>query len=286
MRYDRLREVSVDRVAEAVKRLCIESNVNMPAELTAVLEQALVREESPVGRSILGQILENHRVAAEEAIPACQDTGITLVFLEIGQDVHLIGGDLYEAVNRGVSAGYIEGCLRKSVVKDPLFERENSGDNTPAVTYVEIVPGNNVRITVVPKGAGAENASALRMLPPHAGLEGVKRFVVETVEAAGADACPPYVVGIGIGGTFDRAPLLAKKALIRPLGTRHGDPRYAALEQDLLKEINRLGIGPQGLGGRVTALDVHVEIAPCHIASLPVAVNLGCHVNRVAGMTL
>ena len=286
MRYDRLREVSVDRVAEAVKRLCIESNVNMPAELTAVLEQALVREESPVGRSILGQILENHRVAAEEAIPACQDTGITLVFLEIGQDVHFIGGDLYEAVNRGVSAGYIEGCLRKSVVKDPLFERENSGDNTPAVTYVEIVPGNNVRITVVPKGAGAENASALRMLPPHAGLEGVKRFVVETVEAAGADACPPYVVGIGIGGTFDRAPLLAKKALVRPLGTRHGDPRYAALEQELLEEINRLGIGPQGLGGRVTALDVHVEIAPCHIASLPVAVNLGCHVNRVAGMTL
>lgn len=286
MGYGYLREISVDRVAEAVKRLCIESNVNMPAELTAVLEQALVREESPVGRSILGQILENHRIAAEEGIPACQDTGVVLVLLEIGQDVHLIGGDLSEAVNRGVRAGYIEGYLRKSVVKDPLFQRENSGDNTPAVTYVEMVPGNNIRITVVPKGAGAENASALRMLPPHAGLEGVKRFVVETVEAAGPDACPPYVVGIGIGGTFDRAPLLAKKALIRPLGARHDDPRYADLERELLDEVNRLGIGPQGLGGRVTALDVHVEIAPCHIASLPVAVNLGCHVNRVAGMTL
>lgn len=286
MGYGYLREISVDRVAEAVKRLCIESNVVMPTELTAVLEQALAREESPVGRSILGQILENHRIAAEEGIPACQDTGVVLVLLEIGQDVHLVGGDLSEAVNRGVRAGYIEGYLRKSVVKDPLFQRENSGDNTPAVTYVEIVPGNNIRITVVPKGAGAENASALRMLPPHAGLEGVKRFVVETVEAAGPDACPPYVVGVGIGGTFDRAPLLAKKALIRSLGARHDDPRYADLERELLDEVNRLGIGPQGLGGRVTALDVHVEIAPCHIASLPVAVNLGCHVNRVGGITL
>ncbi len=286
MGYGCLREISVDRVAEAVKRLCIESNVIMPPELTAVLEQALVREESIAGRSILRQILENHRIAAEEDIPACQDTGVVVVFLEIGQDVHLTGGDLFEAVNRGVRAGYIEGYLRKSVVKDPLFRRENSGDNTPAVTYVEIVPGNNIRITVVPKGAGAENASALRMLPPHAGLEGVKRFVVETVEAAGPDACPPYVVGVGIGGTFDRAPLLAKKALVRPLGARHGDPRYAALEQELLEEINQLGIGPQGLGGRVTAFAVHIETGPCHIASLPVAVNLGCHVNRVARTTL
>lgn len=283
---DRLREVSVDRIAEAVKNLCIEANVKMPVDLTLALKDALLREESPTGKGILEKVLENHRIALEEAIPACQDTGVAVVFLEIGQDVHLCGGDVVEAINRGVREGYTEGYLRKSVVKDPLFARENSGDNTPAVLHVTVVPGNRLRVTVMPKGAGAENASALRMLPPHAGVEGVKRFVVETVKAAGPDACPPYVVGVGIGGTFDEVTLLAKKALVRPLGSRHADPQYAALEGELVDEINRLGIGPQGLGGSVTALGVHIEVAPCHIASLPVAVNLNCNVSRVARAVL
>ncbi len=273
-----LRELHVSEIASAVKRLCVSANCNVPAETVAALERATQCEESPVGREVLRQILENHRIAREERVPACQDTGVALVFLEIGQDVHFTGGDLYEAINSGVRDGYVEGYLRKSMVADPLFERRNTGDNTPAVIYTEIVPGDRVRITVAPKGGGAENMSKLAMLAPAAGVEGVREFVVDCVREAGSNPCPPVVVGVGIGGTFDRVALLAKKALLRPVGSRNPVPAYAELELDLLARMNGLGIGPQGFGGRTTALDVHIETAPCHIASLPVAVNINCHV--------
>jgi fumarate hydratase subunit alpha len=273
-----LREIRVSDVTAAVKRLCISANCNVPGETIAALKRAVEEEESPVGREVLKQILENHRIAREEGVPACQDTGVALVFLEVGQDVHFVGGDLYEAINDGVRQGYIEGYLRKSLVNDPLFKRVNTGDNTPAMIYTDIVPGTGLRITVAPKGGGAENMSGIAMLPPAAGVEGVKKFVVERVQKAGSNPCPPVVVGVGIGGTFDRVALLAKKALLRPVGSHNADPLYAELERELLTEVNRLGIGPQGFGGRTTALAVNVEYAPCHIASMPVAVNLNCHV--------
>ncbi|MEW6227749.1 MAG: fumarate hydratase [Bacillota bacterium] len=265
-------------VTSAIKKLCISANCNVPRETIAALESAVETEESPAGREILEQILENHRVAREEGVPACQDTGVAMVFLELGQDVHLVGGDLYEAVNEGVRQGYTEGYLRKSLVNDPLFKRVNTGDNTPAMIYVDIVPGEDLKITVAPKGGGAENMSGLAMLAPAAGVDGVKQFVVEQVRKAGSNPCPPIIVGLGIGGTFDRVALLAKKALLRPAGSRNPDPMYAELEGELLAEVNKLGIGPQGFGGRTTALAVNIETAPCHIASLPVAVNINCHV--------
>jgi len=273
-----LREVNVADVRAAIEKLCVSANCNVPRETIAALERALENEESPVGREILKQILENHRIARDEGVPACQDTGVAMVFVEVGQDVHFVGGDLYAAINDGVRQGYTEGYLRKSIVNDPLFRRVNTGDNTPAVVYVDIVPGTQVKITVAPKGGGAENMSGVAMLTPAAGVEGVKRFVVERVEKAGSNPCPPVVVGVGIGGTFDRVALLAKRALLRPVGSHNPDPMYAKLEEELLTEINKLGIGPQGLGGRTTALAVNIEYAPCHIASMPVAVNLNCHV--------
>lgn len=266
------------QVTSAIKKLCISANCNVPRETIAALESAVETEESPVGKEVLKQILENHRIAREEGVPACQDTGVAMVFLELGQDVHLVGGDLYEAINEGVRQGYTEGYLRKSLVNDPLFKRVNTGDNTPAVICVDIVPGANLKITVAPKGGGAENMSGLAMLAPAAGVEGVREFVVDRVRKAGSNPCPPIVVGVGIGGTFDRVALLAKKALLRPAGSRNPDPMYAELERELLAEINKLGIGPQGFGGRTTALAVNIETAPCHIASLPVAVNTNCHV--------
>lgn len=273
-----LREVSVAEVTSAVRRLCISANCNVPREAIAALERALETEESPVGREILKQILENHRIAREEGVAACQDTGVAMVFVELGQDVHLTGGDLYEAINEGVRQGYKEGYLRKSLVADPLFKRVNTGDNTPAMIYIDIVPGDDLKITVAPKGGGAENMSALAMLTPAAGVEGVKSFVIEQVKKAGPNPCPPIVVGVGIGGTFDRVAVLAKRALLRPVGSHNPDPMYADLEKELLGEINKLGIGPQGFGGRTTALAVNIEFAPCHIACMPVAVNLNCHV--------
>ena len=273
-----LREVSVAEVTSAVRRLCISANCNVPREAIAALERALETEESPVGREILKQILENHRIAREEGVAACQDTGVAMVFVELGQDVHLTGGDLYEAINEGVRQGYKEGYLRKSLVADPLFKRVNTGDNTPAMIYIDIVPGDDLKITVAPKGGGAENMSALAMLTPAAGVEGVKSFVTEQVKKAGPNPCPPIVVGVGIGGTFDRVAVLAKRALLRPVGSRNPHPMYADLEKELLGEINKLGIGPQGFGGRTTALAVNIEFAPCHIACMPVAVNLNCHV--------
>jgi len=273
-----LREIHVRYVTQAIKRLCTSANCNVPAETIAALQRAAETEESPVGREVLRQILENHRIAREEGVPACQDTGVAMVFLEVGQDVHFVGGDLYAAINEGVRQGYTEGYLRKSLVNDPLFKRVNTGDNTPAMIYVDIAPGTSVKITVAPKGGGAENMSGIAMLAPAAGVEGVKKFVVECVQKAGSNPCPPLVVGVGIGGTFDRVALLAKKALLRPVGSRNPDPAYAKLEEELLTEINKLGIGPQGFGGRTTALAVNIEYAPCHIASMPVAVNLNCHV--------
>lgn len=274
----RVREIHVSEITGAVADLCSRANSDLPEENLRRIEACLAAEESPLGRVILGKILENHRLAKSEGAPACQDTGVAVVFLEVGQDVHIAGGSLTEAVDEGVRRGYRDAYLRKSVVADPVFERKNTGDNTPAVLHTAIVPGDKLTITVAPKGAGAENMSALAMLKPADGLAGVKDFVVDVVRRAGPNPCPPVVVGVGIGGTFDLVACLAKRALVRPMDSRHPDPRYAALEMELLAEINKLGIGPQGLGGRVTAMDVHIETRPCHIASLPVAVNLHCHI--------
>lgn len=271
--------IDTNEITATVARLCQESCFELEADVRAALSNARDREESPVGREILDQLLVNADIAEQERIPICQDTGILVVFLEMGQDATIVGGDLYAAITEGVRLGYTEGYLRKSVVKSPL-ERVNTGDNTPPVIHCRIVPGDRLRITVAPKGAGSENMSTLKMLKPAQGLEGVKEFVIETVSAAGPNACPPLTVGVGIGGTMEKAALIAKEALLRPLGKSNPDPAAADLEADLLTEINKLGLGPMGLGGRVTALAVHVEIYPTHIASLPVAVNINCHASR------
>lgn len=242
-------------------------------------KKAYEEEISLTGKEILQQLIKNAEIAHEEKVPMCQDTGYAVIFMEVGQDVRIEGGDLYEAINEGVRKGYTEGYLRKSIVGHPL-ERKNTGDNTPAVIHTKIVPGDNLRIIVAPKGGGSENMSAIKMLRPADGVEGVKKFVIDTVKAAGPNPCPPVVVGVGIGGTFEKAALLAKEALLRELGEKSKYPDIAKLEEELLKEINKLGIGPQGLGGRTTALAVHVEIYAAHIASLPVAVNLNCHAAR------
>jgi fumarate hydratase subunit alpha len=244
----------------------------------AALARGLEEEESPSGKEIFRQLLENARIAKEERIPMCQDCGLAVVFAELGQDVHLVGGDFEAAIHEGVRQGYGEGYLRKSMCH-PLT-RANTGDNTPAVIYTEIVPGDRLKLTVVPKGGGSENMSRLYMLKPAEGLAGIKERVVLTVDEAGPNPCPPIIVGVGIGGTFERAALLAKKSLLRELGQANPDPEVAAIEEQLLEEVNRLGIGPQGLGGRITALAVHVLMQPCHIASLPVAVNIQCHASR------
>jgi len=281
-----MRELDVSEVAQAVEELCITACYDLPPDVVRALEEARRMEESDVGREIIDICIENARVASTERVPICQDTGVTVVFLEVGQDVHLTGGDLYAAVNEGVRRGYTKGYLRKSVVTDPLFTRKNTQDNTPAIIYTDIVPGGRVRVVVCPKGTGSENMSALRMLTPAAGPEGVKRFVVETVDKAGSNPCPPIIVGVGVGGMMDRCALLAKKALLREVGKPHPQPEVARLEREILDEINRLGIGPQGLGGRVTALAVHIETAPTHIGALPVAVNIQCHAARHAERTL
>jgi len=274
-----MRQVEVDKIRDAVKDLCIKTNCILGDGEVEYLKKMLKVEESPTGKEILKMLLENARIAREEMIPICQDTGFAVVFLEVGQDVCFVGGDLNEAIAEGVRQGYEEGYLRKSILSDPI-KRVNTGDNTPPVVHIEIVPGDRVKVTVAPKGGGSENMSGIAMLKPADGIEGVKRFVIERVKTAGGNPCPPIVVGVGIGGTFEYCALLAKKALLRPLGERNPDPFYADLEEELLEKINRTGVGPQGLGGRVTALDVHVEAYPCHIASLPVAVNLNCHASR------
>jgi fumarate hydratase subunit alpha len=274
-----MREIHVREIAEALRRMAVEANTQLGQDVLDAFARFKADEESPTGRGILDQLGENARIAREEKLPLCQDTGFAVVFVELGQDVHLVGGDLYEAVNEGVRQGYQEGYLRKSIVADPL-RRKNTGDNTPAVVHVKLVPGEQLKVTFAPKGGGSENMSGIAMLKPADGVEGVKKFVLDRVSQAGPNPCPPTVVGVGIGGTFEVAAYLSKLALLRPLGQRNPDPYYAALEDELLQAVNRLGIGPQGLGGTTTSLDVHVEAHPCHIASLPVAVNIQCHSAR------
>ena len=273
-----MRELSAAQITETVRRLCVEANCHLPRDMKDRIRESLEGENWPCAREILERITENYEIADRENQPICQDTGMACVFLKIGQEVH-ISGDLTKAVNEGVRRGYEEGYLRKSVVRDPL-DRVNTGDNTPAVLYCELVPGDRVEITVAPKGFGSENMSQIKLLRPSDGLQGVKDFVVQVVKDAGPNPCPPVVVGVGIGGTFDKAAYLAKKALLRPVDVRNENPFYGQLEQELLERINALGIGPQGLGGRTTALAVNIETFPTHIAGLPVAVNINCHVTR------
>ncbi len=274
-----MRNINAELITESVKRLCMNANYYLGEDVVAALENARGKEESPLGREIINQILENARIAKDEKMPLCQDTGLAAFFVELGQDVHVEGGNFEEAVQEGVRQGYKEGYLRKSIVEDPL-RRKNTGDNTPAVISIRIVPGDRIKITILPKGGGSENMSAVKMLKPSDGEDGVKSFVVDTVMKAGGNPCPPIIVGVGIGGTFDKCAYLAKKALLRPIGSAHPDPYYAAMEKELLEKVNNTGVGPQGLGGRVTALAVHIEAHPCHIASLPAAVNTQCHSAR------
>ncbi len=274
-----MREINVAELTKAVKRLCIESCTSLNEDVVSALKMAIEKEESPWGKRSLEQLLENEALARKEGIPLCQDTGITLVYLEIGQDVHFIGGDLEDAIQEGVRHGYKEGYLRKSVCH-PLT-RENTGDNTPAMLHFDIMPGDRVKITVMPKGAGSENMSAAKVLTPAAGLDGIRDYLCQVIERAAVNTCAPLIIGIGIGGTLDVAALLAKKALFRPIGERSSDEKVAQLEGQWSNMINELGFGPLGLGGRITCLDVHIEIMPCHIASLPVAIKVQCHAHRL-----
>ncbi len=279
-----MRELHVDTIAAAVRDLAIEANCELGDDVIAALRRAVEEEESPTGREILNDLLENARIAREERMPICQDTGLAVVFVEIGQEVHLVGGALSGAIEEGVRRGYRDGYLRMSTCHP--FTRENRGDNTPAIIHYEIVSGEGLRITFVPKGGGSENMSRGIVLTPAEGVEGVRDFVIATVRDAGAKPCPPTIVGVGIGGTFEMAALLAKRAILRPLGSINPDPELAALETEWLRAVNRLGIGPQGLGGRITSLAVHIKSMPCHIASLPVAVNMQCHAARAREVEL
>ena len=275
-----MKEISVKKITEAVKKICIDACCHLPADVKEAFEKAKATESSPSGQEILDQLLENARIADEEEVAICQDTGLAVIFAEVGQAVHLVDGDFEEAIHEGVRQGYVEGYLRKSVVAEPLFERLNTKDNTPAIIHTRIVPGDQLKLRMGPKGAGSENKSAVKMMVPADGIEGVKKFVVETVKNAGASACPPMVIGVGIGGTREMAALCAKKAAVRDMATVNPDPRYAKLEEELLELINQTGIGPQGLGGNTTGVKVHIEWYPTHIASLPVAVNINCHAAR------
>jgi fumarate hydratase subunit alpha len=274
-----IKVVRVDQIVEEVARMCQEANYNLGQDVIDAFKKAYEAEQSVTGKDILQQLIENAQIAKNESVPMCQDTGFSVIFVELGQDVHIEGGSLEDAINEGVRKGYKEGYLRKSIVGHPL-ERQNTGDNTPAVIHTRVVPGDKLKITVAPKGGGSENMSAIKMLKPAQGVEGVKDFVVETIKEAGPNPCPPMVVGVGIGGTFEKAALLAKEALLRPVGEPSSDPYAVELEKELLTLINNLGIGPQGLGGKTTALAVHVNTHPAHIASLPVAVNINCHASR------
>lgn len=274
-----MKTINVNEIIKTVKELSIEANYYLPNDVKEVIEKAEKNEKWPIANNILNKILENSQIASAEKMPICQDTGMACVFIDIGQDVHITGGSLEEAINEGVRQGYAEGFLRKSVVKDPLH-RVNTNDNTPALIYYNMVPGDKVKITVAPKGFGSENMSRIAMLKPSDGLEGVKNFVLETVRMAGPNPCPPIVIGIGIGGSFDKAAYLAKKALIRPVNENNTDEFYGNLEKELLEEVNKIGIGPQGFGGKTTALALNIETYPTHIAGLPVAVNINCHATR------
>ena len=274
-----MRTIHTDEIIKNIKEMCIEANLSLTEDMKCRFKNATESEKSPLGKQILNQLQENMEIAAADQIPICQDTGMAIVFLNIGQDVHIEGMDLHDAVNEGVRQGYTEGYLRKSVVKDPLI-RENTKDNTPAIMHIDIVPGENLEILVAPKGFGSENMSRVFMLKPADGIEGVKQAVIRAVKDAGPNACPPMVIGVGIGGTFEKCALLAKKALTRELGSHSEIPYVKDFEIEVLEAINNLGIGPGGLGGRVTAIGLNVETYPTHIAGLPVAVNICCHVNR------
>ncbi|MBO8153664.1 MAG: fumarate hydratase [Thermovirga sp.] len=282
-----MREIHVGMIEDAVKALFLKANTSIGQDIyNALLDMRDKYEKSPLGKDVLDQILKNHDIARDKGIAMCQDTGMAVVFLDIGQDVHLVGGLVEDAVNRGVKAAYDEGYFRKSVVDDPLFERKNTQTNTPAVIHTKIVKGDRVRILAMPKGFGSENMSALKMLTPAAGVEGVKDFVVKTVMDAGPNPCPPTVIGVGIGGTMEQAALIAKRATARPVGSSNEDPRYAQLEREILERINSLGIGPGGLGGTTSCLALHIEYVPGHLAGIPVAVNVCCHACRHAEVTI
>lgn len=280
-----MREILAAEITRVVAELCQEANYLLEDDLMDALQQGLEQEESPVGRECLACLIENARLAREEKMPVCQDTGMAVIFIDLGQEALVVDGDFNQAVEEGVRRGYKDGYLRKSVVKDPI-SRVNTGDNTPPVVHLRIVPGDRITITVAPKGFGSENMSGVRMLTPAQGLEGVKKFIFETAINAGGNPCPPIVVGVGIGGTMEMAAILAKRALLRPVGSSHDSPFFADLERELLSRINNSGIGPQGLGGRTTALGVMIEDFPTHIAGLPVAVNISCHVTRHRSRTL
>jgi len=280
-----VRTVDAAEIEAAVEKLCIEANIYLNEDIKNALVSGIDREESETGRSVLESLVKNAEIAAQEGLAICQDTGMAVVFVEAGQSVHITGGSIEEAINNGVRKGYKKGCLRNSVVSDPI-RRTNTGDNTPAIIHYEITDGDDIVIHVAPKGFGSENMSVLKMLKPSDGIEGVKAVVIDTVSQAGPNPCPPVVVGVGIGGTMEKAAILAKKALLRPVGSSNPDPFYKALEDELLICINKLGIGPAGLGGRITALGVNIETFPTHIAGLPVAVNISCHVTRHRSITL
>lgn len=273
-----VRELPAGEITKTVKRLCIEANTILGEDVIQAFKDSYEKEESPLGRDILRQLMENARIAKEEGIALCQDTGLAVVFVGMGQDVHVVGDDLNKAINEGVRQGYKEGYFRPSSL-DPL-NRKNFGDNTPAIIHTEIVPGDKLKLIVAPKGFGSENMSRVVLFPPAAGVEGVKEYIIQRIEEAGPNPCPPLVVGVGIGGTLEKAALIAKKSLLRPVGDRHPNSDISKLELELLEDINKLGIGPQGLGGTITALDVHIETYPTHIGSLPVAVNIQCHCGR------
>ncbi|MGB9612946.1 MAG: fumarate hydratase [Candidatus Margulisiibacteriota bacterium] len=275
-----MREIPIKKITKIIKELCLEANTNLSPEVLTTLNKALAQEESKLGREILREIIRNAQIALREKLAICQDTGAVIVFAEVGQEVYFTGGSFVEAVNEGVSRAYHEGYFRKSMVSDPL-RRKNTADNTPAIIHVEIVGGDKVRLWLMTKGGGAENRSALKMFRPTATKEEISNFIVEVAEKAGPDACPPFVIGVGIGGTFDYAPVLAKKALLRTTGKHHSETDTARWEKELLERINKLGIGPMGVGGKITALAVNIEKYPCHISSLPVAVNIDCHAHRV-----
>jgi fumarate hydratase subunit alpha len=274
-----MREIPFETVKETVAGLCMDANYEIGHDVVQAFRHGLEVEESETGKAILQQLLDNVEIAKTEKMPACQDTGWAVVWVEIGSEVHVSGGELYDAINQGVAKGYTDGFLRKSIAVDPL-RRKNTGDNTPAIIYTDIVPGDKLKITVQPKGGGSENMSEVKMLSAADGAEGIKNFVVDRVARSKANPCPPVIVGVGIGGTFDKCAQLSKKALLREVGSVHPDPFYAEMEKELLERINKLGIGPQGLGGRVTALAVFIEAFPCHIATMPCAVNINCHSAR------
>ena len=273
-----MKTVEFEDIVRKVRDACMSANFELGEDIIAAFKKTGETEESPVGKEILGQLIENARIAKEEKIAICQDTGFAVFFVELGDEVKVSGGNLVEAINEGVRQGYQEGYLRKSICNP--FTRKNTGDNTPAIVHLNLVAGNQLKIVIAPKGGGSENMSRVTMLKPSDGIEGIKKFVIERVRESGANPCPPLVIGVGIGGTFEKAALIAKEALLRPVGSKNPDTELSALEEELLLKINDLGIGPQGLGGRTTALAVHVKMHPCHIASLPVAVNINCHASR------